>query len=266
MKNVHGELLYKIFQILEMTDYNKVLWLENDEITDKTEYLFFTLNSDLEEFMVPFHRIAIDEMINTILEQGEMQDVNIAASIVHMDESHVEITMEVTYDLYYAPFYFSIQKKSKPEVFPEEREYVLDFDRNQKVKLLHYPMEDIAVEHIVEILKNLELIGDMGHYYYLYKELEVEAFSARKVQALLHACLTREGISIDEKRMKLWSSYGEYTYMKKRWKSYIRRRSTVDWKTVYDRIAMFLMPILQATAKNEIYIGDWMPSLGRYLD
>ena len=55
--------------------------------------------------------------------------------------------------------------------------------------------------------------------------------------------------------------------MKKRWEKYIRKQGTEDvsWETVLHRIIVFLSPVWNTMCRDEVFFGDWMPDLARYL-
>ena len=86
------------------------------------------------------------------------------------------------------------------------------------------------------------------------------------MQVILNEELRRQGIVLDRKRIELFKIYKTYTYMKKRFKSYVRRKSDVDWEEAFKRISEFLVPMMDAIVEQQIFFGDWMPNLGRYLD
>ena len=55
--------------------------------------------------------------------------------------------------------------------------------------------------------------------------------------------------------------------MKKRWEKYVRKQGmeNVSWETVLHRIVLFLRPVWNAMCRDEVFFGDWMPDLERYL-
>ena len=267
MKNIHGEILFQFIKILEMTDMAKILWLENETLDNETEHLEYTFDENPKEeiLRMSWNEVNIQDIVETIREQGCMKDLEMTPLIAWQNEHTVKITWEIRKDHYYVPIYMQIRKRELAEAFPEEKEYQI-VEEDTPIKLLHLPVEYIAVEHMTAILKNLELIGDMGHYLDLYEELGREAFSGRKMQVILNEELRRQGIVLDRKRIELFKSYKTYTYMKKRFKSYVRRKSDVDWEEAFKRISEFLVPMMDAIVEQQIFFGDWMPEICRYLD
>ena len=267
MRNVHGEMLYQFLKILEMTDYAKILWLENTVLEADTERLYYTFDNCQEESDVKMHwrKSHIEDMLETIREQGLMLDFSMKYSENWMDEDTVVITWELRRDTYYAPLYMTIRNRNLLEAYAETKEYPILEDQ-KPVQIPHLPLEYIAVEHIYEMFKNLELIGSMSHYLEFYEALGTEAFSGRKMQMMLKNILEQRKLSLDQKRIDAWKSYENYPYMRKRYISYARKKSDATWEEVFGRIQTFLLPILEAIVKEEIFFGDWMPNLGRYLD
>ena len=56
--------------------------------------------------------------------------------------------------------------------------------------------------------------------------------------------------------------------MKRRWKSQSKRTMELypQWKEVIELLTTFLTPVFEGVLKDEVFLGDWMPELGRYLD
>ena len=39
-----------------------------------------------------------------------------------------------------------------------------------------------------------------------------------------------------------------------------------QWKEVIELLTAFFAPIFEGVLKDEVFLGDWMPELGRYLE
>ena len=63
-------------------------------------------------------------------------------------------------------------------------------------------------------------------------------------------------------------SYREYPYMKKRWEKHLRKqkKTTPQWEEIMDILEVFLTDIWNSICRDEVFFGDWMPDLGRFLD
>ncbi len=131
-----------------------------------------------------------------------------------------------------------------------------------------FPSEEYLALAFYEILKDLELIRDLSWYKEVYEMLCQKPADGRKVWEGLNRLLGHCPIPSLEGRLDTLLSYKEYGYMKKRWKSQSRRRkeSYPQWEGVISLMQRFLSPIFEGILKDEIFLGDWMPELGRYLD
>lgn len=72
------------------------------------------------------------------------------------------------------------QEKEEPSE-PSHEELHPFLEEERSVEYLHYPMEGILAEHFIRIMRDMELINDMGSYYILYELLSKEMNSSRKV-------------------------------------------------------------------------------------
>ena len=131
-----------------------------------------------------------------------------------------------------------------------------------------YPLEEQFFDDLAEALKNLELIRDMGVYERIYDALALLSFEGRPFQKKLEQYCAERHIVMDETRYKQMERYLNYPYMIKKWQAYRKRqkRQLPEWEIVYGRLWTFLMPLWSAALQGLIYLGSWIPDLGRYLD
>ncbi len=68
--------------------------------------------------------------------------------------------------------------------------------------------------------------------------------------------------------LEMIKNYRSYSYMKKKWRRYLKseKKSSPDWEEIVDKVVLFLSPIWDMMCKDLIFIGDWMPEVGRFLD
>ena len=100
-----------------------------------------------------------------------------------------------------------------------------------------------------------------------FRLLEQETVDGRHIYETLSFLCGNEEVIPQEKRIEMLESYDTYTYMKKRWEKYVRKQGieNVSWETVLHRIVLFLRPVWNAMCRDEVFFGDWMPDLERYL-
>lgn len=159
------------------------------------------------------------------------------------------------------------QEKEEPsEPSHEELHPFLEEDRS--VEYLHYPMEGILAEHFIRIMRDMELINDMGSYYILYELLSKEMNSSRKVTEQIESLAKEQKIPLKKERFDMFEGYQSSFYMKKKWKSYLKKekKKTPSFEEVMKVMIAYYRPIWDSLAEGNYYLGDWMPELMRYLD
>ena len=120
------------------------------------------------------------------------------------------------------------------------------------------------------ILRDMELIPDMEIYREVFLILRNENLSGRHVCELLGNMCKAQGLKPDMERMEQILSYREYPYMKKRWEKFCRHSvitgtENLKWEEEMERLAHFLRDMWEAVCKDEVFFGDWMPELERFL-
>lgn len=159
------------------------------------------------------------------------------------------------------------QEKEEPsEPSHEELHPFLEEDRS--VEYLHYPMEGILAEHFIRIMRDMELINDMGSYYILYELLSKEMNSSRKATEQIESLAKEQKIPLKKERFDMFEGYQSSSYMKKKWKSYLKKekKKTPSFEEVMKVMIAYYRPIWDSLAEGNYYLGDWMPELMRYLD
>lgn len=165
------------------------------------------------------------------------------------------------------PIIFVIQKVGEVNSFPREKSLELTLQNGKAVDYLEYPIEEKIAELCFEILDKLELLNEMEYYIDLYDILSMEAVEGRKVKECLSNRIEDKS-GFDIKRLEKLQSYKDYTFMKKKWKRVTRhtKRSELAWEDVHELIMKFIEPIYKAIINNEVFFGDWMPNIARFLD
>lgn len=166
------------------------------------------------------------------------------------------------------PITIRIENLENEKASPYEASIRLCMRNNAQITLWQYPMEYIVADCMSEILEKLELINDMSIYQKLYTILTKEPLDGRKIQQQLMVKCQEKKISIDQKRMDILISYHDYTYMKKKWKKFLKseNKATPSWEEVTDAVNAMLAPVWETMMEDLIFLGAWMPELLRYLD
>lgn len=196
-----------------------------------------------------------------------MTKASLEAFIVNGSVDQAGINLKITVDEMYIPLriYF---RKHRGAHEPEKLTLKLTAYENRTVDVLTNPKEDELVKHLAEIIEKLELINDMDQYLYAYEILSAYPVNGRKVKYNLYRLLQEKNIVIDHTRIDMLKSYGDYTYMKRKWKVELRqkKKSEPSWSDVNICLINFLGPIWEAMENNVVFLGDWMPQLKRFLD
>ena len=177
------------------------------------------------------------------------------------------IILKITVDDMYVPLHLYFKKHGASHE-PEKITLNLIAYENRVVDVLTNPKEEELSKHLFEIIEKLELINDMDHYMNAYEILTANPINGRKVKDRLAELVREKNIIVDDTRIKMLAGYGDYTYMKKKWKVELRqkKKSEPEWSDVNKCIMNFLNPIWEAMEKNMVFLGDWMPQLKRFLD
>ena len=137
----------------------------------------------------------------------------------------------------------------------------------RKITCKRVPPEYLLAKKYVRIIAQLELISYIGEYYEIWSILEHCSVDGRRVRDYVEQLCPQSGIRAKEDRIAVIRSYRDYTYMKKRWKVFLRsiHRKEPAWEQVIERFVCFFEPIWQAIEQDRVFLGDWMPQLNRFL-
>ena len=119
----------------------------------------------------------------------------------------------------------------------------------------------------MEMMTKLQLIQNIGDYYEIYYLLELGSVDGRKVKEYIEEQCEGQGVSKKANRLEMIAGYKNYSYMKKKWKVFLRSVSADEpsWETVVERFLQFFEPIWQAVSNDLVFFVDWMPELNRFL-
>lgn len=187
---------------------------------------------------------------------------------VCMDRGMIDIDMTAAFSSVKVPVKIKLEPVSEKKLTPYVKNIQLFLNNNQIIQVLCFPSEYVVTEKFLEILEKLELLNDMSCYMEIYEILKEEALSGRKVWEFLQEGCEERNIPVEEKRFDLFLSYRTSRYMQKKWKAYLYRtkRKQPGWNEVMDLIVCFFKVIWEYMCRNVVYLGDWMPELGRCMD
>ncbi len=187
-----------------------------------------------------------------------------------LKEEHSSIHMNLTgtVESVKVPLKITFHRLQDEKMKPKVVEMMFVTKEDVRVKLNFFPCEQVIVENFLEIISKLELINYMGAYYRIYELLISESISGRQVWEMLNDVCREQRIVFEKKRYEMLMSYKDSSYMKKKWKVFLRheKRKEPEWEHMMEIMEHFFEKIWDHLCKNVIYLGDWMPELGRFID
>lgn len=255
-----------VIELLADGKYCNELYLCNSAEFNESVYrdlcitnIYFEYVRNLDEKMAVLY---MRDILKDIMAKGALEGFVVNGSV---DENG--IGLKITVDEMYVPLHIYFKKHGTSHE-PEKITIKLIAYENRSVDVLTNPKEEELSKHLFEIIEKLELINNMDHYYDVYDILTSSPINGRKVKDRLAELLKEKDIAVDDTRIKMLESYGNYTYMKKKWKVELRqkKKSEPEWSDVNSCLINFLRPIWEAMEKNMVFLGDWMPQLKRFLD
>lgn len=266
-----ASILEEIVQRIAESDCSSCFWMKN------------SMNLRLESYRKKVDLNLVFYIKNAKEFQFKKSDVsNLAAELfrnykkeavhwnynVYMDNGKIFIDIIAMISSVKVPVRLKLEPVTDERLTPYVKEIQLFTNNNRQIKLNCFPSEYVVTEKFLEILEKLELINDLSCYMDIYEILRKEILSGRKVWELLYEGCRERNIQIEEKRFALLKSYQTSRYMEKKWKAYLRRekRQQPCWNEMTDLIFRFFSVLWEHMCQNIIYLGDWMPELGRCID
>lgn len=276
-----GYVLEELMYLIEDSPFSLFLWLKNSSVLGIEQYrkknmltLEFAYVTDRlamkKEGVVPGQKLSLKMgyvMLAYILKVEKVPEISwMGRASMKGDTVELEVTGE--FEEMTVPIHIRVAELTEEGVAPIRRDFPLFMQNNRKIPYLEYPMEIVLTEKLFEIIKNMELIPEMYAYDVIYQILSTEAVDGRHIRAMLSENLKREQLVPEEERIQTILSYKNYTYMRKRWEKYLRHRKRKEpsWEEVMGLLDGFLPRIWKSLCEDEVFFGDWMPGLGRFLD
>ena len=274
-------VLEEFLQNVKQSAYKDCLWLKNAGSLGLERYrrklvlnleFYYKAESSIheQEGYVPgqfLSRELLNKMFEQICQAEENKSLRWSYEI-NQEDGCYKVLLIAAIGTMQIPVTIRIENLENEKARPYEASIRLCMRNNDQITLLQYPMEYIIADCMSEILEKLELINDMSVYQKLYTILTKEPLDGRKIQQQLSLKCQEKKISIDEKRMGIVTSYHDYTYMKKKWKKFLKseNKATPSWEDVTDAVNAMFVPVWKTMMEDLIFLGSWMPELLRYLD
>lgn len=276
-----GYVLEELMYLIEDSPFSLFLWLKNSSVFGIEQYrkknilnLEFVYITDKlamkKEGIVPGQKLSLKMgyvMLAHILKVDKVPEISWKGR-ASVKEDIVELEVVGEFEEMTVPIHIRVTELAREGIVPNRKEITLFMQDNRKVPYLEYPVEIILAEQLFAVIKNMELIPEMNAYDMIYQILSREAVDGRHIRDTLFEMCTKEGVALEPERLNQLLSYRSYSYMRKRWEKYLRHRKRKEptWDEVMQQIENFLPRIWKSLCSDEIFFGDWMPELLRFLD
>lgn len=266
-----ASVLEEIVQKISNSDYAQNFWMKNSENLNLENYRkkvdlslsFYVKDSNQFHYKKADIGKLFAELFRNYKKEAIYWNYHITT-----DLNKIYIDVVATLSSLKVPVKIKLEPVIQENLTAYSKDIQLFSNNNQKIKIYCYPSEYVITEKFLEIIKKLELLNDMSCYLAIYEILKKDILSGRRVWELLQEGCAKEKIAIDEKRFQLLLSYRTSKYMEKKWKACLRheKRKQPQWNAVLDVMERFFGVIWDHMCRNVVYLGDWMPELGRYID
>lgn len=265
-----GYLLESIVEIISQSSHGKDLWMGRERQLGLDHY---KRKAPRKVSYVYQGSMELDTLCESLVEElgrgMALRNIQVEEHRL-LREDAVEYLLHFSFsiDEMYVPFDIEILKRHQEHIFAQQETLRLFMENNRTISYLSYPAEQSIAYDLMEILRQLELLNEMEYYVCVYDILRKYPLEGRKVRDVLMNLCQEHHVSFTEKPFSLWKSYGDYTYMRKKWKVLLRKegRKEPEWSEVHQLIGKFLGPIWQTIVDGTVFFGDWMPELERFLD
>lgn len=276
-----GFVLENFMYLISDSEFAPYLWLKNDNIFGVEQYcrknlltLEFAYVTDeviiKRGTFLPGQKLSLKMgyiMLACILKKEKIPEVKWMGRASFTDGvMEFEVTGE--FEEMTVPLHIRIREYEGEEMIPIPREIPLFMEKNQKISYLEYPVENMLAEMLFSIINQMELLPEMKYYEKVYKILSTEAVDGRHIREMLETRCRKAQIPLEKERVDTIIAYKNYTYMRKRYEKYLRRRrkKEPDWDMVMEKLRAFLPRVWKSVCQDTVFFGDWMPELGRFLE
>lgn len=276
-----GYVLEELMYLIADSPFSLFFWVKNGNVLGVEQYRkkniltmeFSYLTDKLamkKEGIVPGQKLSLKMgyvMLAYILKVEKVPEIKWKGRASFANEV-LELEVSGEFEEMVVPIHIRITELTEEGMVPIRRDFPLFMQNNRKIPYLQYPTEITLAEQLFLILKNMELLPEMRPYDMVYQILNVDAVDGRHIREMICEYWKKEQLPLEEERVQTILSYRNYIYMRKRWEKYLRHRKRKEpsWDEVMTQLEGFLPRLWKSICCDEIFFGDWMPGLGRYLD
>lgn len=261
--------LYLFERILERVSHSELkdeMWLRQTEFFQKGKKKK-TVPNQIVYYMKDISYQTLQQAMDEILRQKKDSSFQMEWEMLFLD-NEIEIVLHTKVEQVEVPFKVVIRPVWMEDQFSEKEVYFSLLWENRTVEYRAYPVELRLAECFYEILDKLELTASMECYDTVCQILREHSVDGRRTYLNMLELLEKQPVTSVEKRWDTVLGYRDYSYMKKRWNTWRKaeKENMISWEECMETLREFFSPIWNAIQEDKIFIGDWMPHLGRYLD
>lgn len=276
---LYGYAIEDLMVRLEKSSFCEYLWITSEAVLTEDSYRknikdrlsFYYMESGKKSYHEELEAgdtlgLPVVELLAK--ELSEQDSNNILWTYYIEEKEHAfSINMEGHYMEMRVPVVMSIETAPDNAQRPKWKDMELTYVGQKRCRYLSYSKESVLAEALFEMVRMLELVGDMEAYSIANDILKNNSISGRHILEEFKILGEKDSKVISMKRLEQMESYKTYAYMNRKWQQYEKRhgRTPEDWEQVLTRITAFLRPMWKALCENEIFFDDWMPELGRFL-
>ncbi|SFQ21808.1 hypothetical protein SAMN02910358_01160 [Lachnospiraceae bacterium XBB1006] len=129
-----------------------------------------------------------------------------------------------------------------------------------------YPEAEI-VEIFCEAYEKMDLFTDMEAIEVVYEYAKTRNMNGKYLTFFLEENLKKSGHTLTAEEMRLFEQAIRGKALRSRYKGYLRnqKRKDPDYEEVIRVLDKLFKPVLQAISRHEIFFGDWMAEVERFL-
>ncbi len=273
-----GAVLEEAVRRISASEYRENLWLRNGTVLGKEQYeKNLVLSLEYDYVIQKRKKTDLDKSEQTFLtELSEYLKEEIFAGDGYgvqfqvkpkLLRKHLQLQIQAELEEMQIPITIKIYLLFDNKKIPRKESFTSIMFPKITVFYYSYPTEGFLAEKFIEIITKLELIQNLGAYYDIYCLLEHASVDGRKVKEYIEEQCEKIQIPKEKSRLDMIAEYRNYTYMKKKWKVFLRSINSKEpeWEQVIERFLQFFEPIWQAILDDLVFFGDWMPELNRFL-
>ena len=274
-----GAVLEEVVRRISVSEYGENLWLrsgtnlgigqyeKNLKLTLEFIYIIFKLNKKNQDMT---DQMFLSELLSYLSEKVflEKYDYGICFELKSkIQKKNLQLQLLAKLGDMQVPVVVKVHLLRDGKKIPKKETFSCTMFPRIKICYNSYPAEGYLAEKYMEIITKLELIPNIGAYYDIYYLLEKESVDGRKVKEYIEEkCEELQGVK-EKDRLDMIAGYKDYTYMKKKWKVFLRSINSKEpsWEKAIERFINFFEPIWRAILEDLVFFGDWMPELNRFL-